>query len=150
MDIISYALSKKYTKESLEGMGALKGKNCIISSIEPTENGNVITFSWVLDDGTQKTDSLFVMNGEEGTSIISMYIDENNHLIAILSDSTQLDAGEVPTLSDDVEIIIQEEVSKQIDSQLEETIQDSVNKAVDEALAGSSGSETNDEIDSWF
>jgi hypothetical protein len=67
MDIITYSLSKKYIEDSLKGVGALKGKNCTISSIEPVEGGNKITFSWTLDDGTQKTESLIVMNGKDGS-----------------------------------------------------------------------------------
>ena len=67
MDIITYSLSKKYIEDSLKGVGALKGKNCTISSIEPVEGGNKITFSWTLDDGAQKTESLIVMDGKDGS-----------------------------------------------------------------------------------
>lgn len=40
--------------ETLLGGGAVVGKNVIISSIEPIENGNRVTFAYTLDDGTQK------------------------------------------------------------------------------------------------
>lgn len=65
-DAVSYALSKKYTEDSLKGLGAIAGKNAIISSIEPIEGGNRITFSWFLDDGTQKTQTMDVMDGTIG------------------------------------------------------------------------------------
>lgn len=150
MDIVTYALSKKYTKDSLEGMGALKGKNCTISSIDPIKGGNRVTFTWTLDDGTPQTTTMDVIDGEDGASIVNMIIDDKGHLIVTLSNSAVIDAGEIPTISEDVEQIIEEEVAKQIESQLQETIQDAVDKAVEEALAGSSGSDIDAEIDSWF
>lgn len=60
------ALSKKFTKESLLGGGAIAGKNVKISSIAPIDGGNRITFSYVLDDGTAKHSALDVMNGKDG------------------------------------------------------------------------------------
>ena len=47
MDIISYALSKKYVDDTVVGMGSLKGSNCYISSIVDNLDGtHDITFSW--------------------------------------------------------------------------------------------------------
>ena len=63
MDIVSYALSKKYTKESLLGGGAVVGKNVTVSSITPIDGGNRVTFSYTLDDGTVKTSAMDVMDG---------------------------------------------------------------------------------------
>ena len=41
MDILTYAQSKKYTDESIQGTsGVLKGKNCTIKSIEKIEQLN--------------------------------------------------------------------------------------------------------------
>lgn len=59
--------SKKFTRESLLGGGAVVGKNVTISSITPIDGGNRITFSYTLDDGTVKTSTLDVMNGVNGT-----------------------------------------------------------------------------------
>lgn len=64
--IISYALSKKYTQESLLGGGAVVGKNVIVSSITPIDGGNRVTFSYTLDDGTVKTSAMDVRNGVDG------------------------------------------------------------------------------------
>lgn len=72
MDLISYALSKKYTKESLLGGGAVVGKNVTVSSITPIDGGNRVTFSYTLDDGTVKTSAMDVMDGiagEQGNGI---------------------------------------------------------------------------------
>lgn len=66
MDLISYALSKKYTKESLLGGGAVVGKNVTVSSITPIDGGNRVTFSYTLDDGTVKTSAMDVMDGIAG------------------------------------------------------------------------------------
>lgn len=63
----AYVLAKGYTKRSLNGLGALKGKNCTISSIEPIEGGNRMTFSWTLDDGTVQTQTMDVLDGKDGT-----------------------------------------------------------------------------------
>lgn len=70
--IISYALSKKYTQESLLGGGAVVGKNVIVSSITETDDGNVVTFSYTLDNGTVKTSTMTVKNGEQGNGIVKV------------------------------------------------------------------------------
>lgn len=57
------ALSRKYTQDTAEGMGAVKGKNAIISNIEKVTGGNMVTFAWYLDDGTYRTESMFVRDG---------------------------------------------------------------------------------------
>ena len=69
MDIVTYALSKKYIKESLLGGGAVVGKNVTVSSITPIDGGNRVTFSYTLDDGTVKTSAMDVMDGEQGNGI---------------------------------------------------------------------------------
>lgn len=57
--------------QTLEGVGALQGKNCIITSIEPVENGNNVTFSWTENDGTIKSEVMFVANGKDGENGIT-------------------------------------------------------------------------------
>ena len=66
MDYLSYALSKKYTDDTVEGGGAIRGKNCIIKSIEDIEGGHRITFQWTLDNGKVQTDVMDVADGEVG------------------------------------------------------------------------------------
>ena len=60
------AVSKNYTNKTVVGGGALKGKNCTVTSIAPIAGGNRVTFQWTLDDGTVQTDTLDVFNGEKG------------------------------------------------------------------------------------
>ena len=69
MDIVTYALSKKYTEKSLKGVGALKGAPCRVTAIEEVEGGNKITLSWTDIDGKILSESLIVKNGEQGNGI---------------------------------------------------------------------------------
>ena len=57
------AVALKYTQDTAESMGAVKGKNATVSSIEKVTGGNIVTFAWYLDDGTYQTDSIFVRDG---------------------------------------------------------------------------------------
>ena len=72
MDIITYILSKKYTNDSLDGIGAVKGAPCRISKIEPIEGGNKITFAWTSNSGVESTSTLIVKDGEQGNGIVKV------------------------------------------------------------------------------
>ena len=65
-DKISYVLAKKFCKDTIEGAGAVAGKNCTIYQIEPITGGNKVWFKWYLDNGTEKTDYMIVMDGVKG------------------------------------------------------------------------------------
>lgn len=77
MDISSYILSKRYTDDNIVetrqyvedtaiGGGAIKGAPCTIKSIEKAEDGNIITFSWILNDGSERSEALLIKDGEGG------------------------------------------------------------------------------------
>ena len=66
MDIITLALSKKYTEDTVIGLGALKGENCTIKSVEKKDGQNIVTFEWTGTDGTKKETKMYV---EDGTPI---------------------------------------------------------------------------------
>lgn len=66
MDVITLAVAKKFTKDSLKGAGALKGANCTIKSIEAVPEGNKVTFEWTLTDGSKKTDFIIIKDGVDG------------------------------------------------------------------------------------
>lgn len=66
MDIVTYALARKYVDASLVGGGAVKGKNCTIQSIEDIAGGKRVTFRWILDDGTIQSGHMDVMDGVDG------------------------------------------------------------------------------------
>ena len=119
VDAKTLAASKKYTKETVDGAGAIKGKNCTIDSITPITGGNRVTFKWTLDSGTVQTGTMDVMDGADGTQgpqgiqgpigpagadganglgIASVDIrSTDNHLIITYTDGTTHDAGEIPS-----------------------------------------------------
>ena len=69
MDIVTYALSKKYVAKSLDGLGALKGANCTIKSTTEKDDGVELVFEWVGNSGAIETTTVFVKNGEQGNGI---------------------------------------------------------------------------------
>lgn len=113
-DKISFAtlaLAKAYTDESIEGVGAIKGKNCEIQSIEPITGGNRVTFAWYDGSDILKSGTMDVMDGEDGAEgdpgkgIKSMAINAQNHLIITYDDDTTQDAGLVPSGGGDVQSV---------------------------------------------
>ena len=84
MDILTYAQSKKYTDESIQGTsGVLKGKNCTIKSIEKIDGVNIVTFQWTADDGSVKTSTMRVADGiagvgTDGKSAYQVWLDLGN------------------------------------------------------------------------
>ena len=61
------ALAKQYTNDSLTGnLGALKGSPCEIQSITPTDDGNIVVFSWTDSKGVAQTTKMTVKNGVNG------------------------------------------------------------------------------------
>ena len=99
IDAKTYALSKKYTDDSIAGGGAIKGKNCTMDPITAIEGGHRATYRWTLDDGTEKSQSMDVMDGEKGdtgTSITEITAD-GNFLVITLSDGTTARV-EIPTV----------------------------------------------------
>ena len=101
MDIIDIAAAKSYVRASLDGVGALAGKNAVIRSITKTGDTNTVTFEWTSNSGVVTTDTMVVKDGADGTSITNVSIDTNNHLIVTYSDSTTVDAGLIPTVKGD-------------------------------------------------
>ena len=62
----AFALAKKNTHDTLEGITTIQGKPCTIYSISDITGGHRITFQWTGDDGTIKTDTMDVMDGVKG------------------------------------------------------------------------------------
>lgn len=63
MDVISYALSKRYCDETVIGLGYLKGANCTIKSIVHQDGINTVTFEWTATNGTTRTQDMIVYDG---------------------------------------------------------------------------------------
>lgn len=98
------ATAMKYTDETVKGGGAIKGKNCTVDSIKPISGGQRVTFKWTLDDGTEQTTTMDVMNGvdgqdgqdgQDGKGIKSVAVNEESHLIITYTDDTTYDAGAI-------------------------------------------------------
>ena len=106
----AYALSKKYTDDSMAGAGAVAGVPCQIQSITPITGGNRVTFLWIDNEGVSHTSTMDVKDGAKGDTgetgatgkgIKSMTINSSNHLIVTYDDDTTNDAGEVPNVQAD-------------------------------------------------
>lgn len=63
MDIITYALARKYTDQTVIGLGGLKGAPCTISSIVHQDGHNIVTFEWTGTDGSTQTTEMIVDDG---------------------------------------------------------------------------------------
>lgn len=101
MDIVTLALAKAFTEKTVDGLGALKGANAVITSIIKENGISTVTFEWTGTSGTKETDSIQVKDGEKGDtglSVKSLSIDENEHLIITYSDNTTEDAGAMPKI----------------------------------------------------
>lgn len=67
MDLVTYALSKKYTDKSILGIeGVLAGKNCTIESKTKANGITTIVFKWTADNGEVRRTTLEI---EDGTPI---------------------------------------------------------------------------------
>ena len=100
-NVVTFAVSKRYTDTEVAGGGAIQGKNCVISSIadipatESKPAGQRVTFQWTLDNGTVETGTMDVYNGADGESIDRMYVNEEGHLIVVYDNGESEDCGEI-------------------------------------------------------
>ena len=70
--VIALNKAKKYTADSLDGLGALKGANCTIKSTTPKDDGTEIVFEWTGISGTKETTTILVKNGEQGNGVVKV------------------------------------------------------------------------------
>lgn len=93
--ITAYALSKKYTADTADAMGAVKGAPCEIVSMIHDENTGIttITFSWTSKSGVERTESCEIY---DGLGVKDVEINEEGHLIVTYDDDSQQDAGLIP------------------------------------------------------
>lgn len=87
MDIVTYALARKYVKDTAIGLGAVKGAPCRIQSIVEDDDKATITFTWTATDGTDKTS---ILNIKNGLKIIGIDFNDANELVCTMSDGTEL------------------------------------------------------------
>lgn len=107
LDIQTLALSKKYTNDTVEGAGALKGVPCQIKAIASIEGGKRVTFLWQDNSGTEHESIMDVMNGSQGQrgetgadgrGIKHSYVNQENHFIIVYDDDVEEDMGEITVL----------------------------------------------------
>lgn len=110
IDVLSLAVANTYTDETVVGGGAIKGSPCYIKSKTAIDGGNRVTFGWTLEDGTEKTAFIDVMNGakgedgekgaqgDDGRGIKHSYVNQDNHFIIVYDDDTEEDMGEITVL----------------------------------------------------
>lgn len=99
ISVITLALAKKYTKQSLIGLGALKGAPCTVKDIVKGKTSNIVTFEW---KGTDDSTQFSIMEVEHGISIKKVEVNEDtNELIITLSDNSILNGGTIKTLKGD-------------------------------------------------
>ena len=68
----TYALAKKYTDKTVEGLGAIKGANCVVKETKTVDGGTEVTFEWTGTSGTKETTTILVKNGEQGNGIVKV------------------------------------------------------------------------------
>lgn len=123
-------LSNGYTDDTAVGMGAVKGANCTILSIDPITvgdlEGNKVTFQWTATNGTTRQLSMNVMNGkngingkngekgadgqdgqdgadgENGISVVGFTMIDDYHFVWDFSDGTQSDPVAIPSGAVDI------------------------------------------------
>lgn len=65
-DIVAYAAAKKFTEETADTLGSLKGAPATIKSITDIEGGHRVTFAWTGASGTEQAQTMDVMDGAQG------------------------------------------------------------------------------------
>ena len=63
LSAVTYALSKKYTENSLIGIGALKGAPCKVKKVETINDQVIITLEWKDDLGDTHETEVYLQNG---------------------------------------------------------------------------------------
>lgn len=97
--IFPFIANRKYTEDTVIGLGAIRGKNCTISRVEKEDDTVEVTFLWTADNGTQQTAKAILKDGKAGVGIKAVEIDTDNHLVVTYTDDTTYDAGELPNSS---------------------------------------------------
>lgn len=93
--VIAYILSKNYTKNTVIGMGAIKGAPCQVQDITKVDKTTTVTLKWEDNDENVHTQSFDIEDGEDGVSVVGATIKPNGHLELTLSNGNSIDCGNV-------------------------------------------------------
>lgn len=75
MDIVTYALAKKYVAKTADALGAVKGAPCTIKETSETDKNIIVVFEWTSNSGTKETSTITIPKGKalefqwEGTKL---------------------------------------------------------------------------------
>lgn len=130
---------KKFTRQTVDGAGAIKGKNCIISKIDRNteDNASIVTFQWTLDDGTTLNGAMITKDGKQGktgATISKLGFDKDDKLVATMSDGTVLEAVEMPKQDIELSKASGNALTKRLDGYYVATTGVSISKETDNAL----------------
>ena len=93
--VVAYLLSRKFTKDTVIGMGAIKGAPCQVQSINKVDKTTTITLKWEDNVGGVHTQEFDIEDGLDGVSVSNATIKPNGHLELTLSNGTTIDCGKV-------------------------------------------------------
>lgn len=84
LSVVTYALAKKYTDETVIGLGGLKGAPCKVKSVVKTDGRSVITLEWKSDTGITQETEIYVNDG------VSIWIPGRNYAVndIVINDNT--------------------------------------------------------------
>lgn len=93
--IVALLLSKKFTKDTVIGMGAIKGAPCQVQSINKVNKTTTITLKWEDNVGGSHTQAFDIEDGADGVSVTNANINTNGNLVITLSNGNDIDCGKV-------------------------------------------------------
>lgn len=93
--IIALLLSKKFTKDTVIGMGAIRGAACQVQSINKVGKTTTVTLKWEDNTGGIYTQPFEIEDGADGVSVSNATINASGNLILTLSDGSTIDCGKV-------------------------------------------------------
>lgn len=97
MDVLTYAMARKYVNDTVNGLGAVKGAPCTISSIVEDSDGSTITFSWTGIDDTTQTQTLKIPYGISETEKEEISVELQKYVEDLIqkSEPGSIDDGEI-------------------------------------------------------
>lgn len=66
LDIATLAAAKKYTADTADGLGAVKGSPATVKAITEVDGGHKVTFSWTGISGNEQTMDVVIKDGVNG------------------------------------------------------------------------------------
>ena len=88
LDKKALAAAKRFTSDTADSLGAVKGAPATIKSITEVDGGQKVTFEWTGTSGTKQTSEMIVKNGVSVTGISDK---GNGKFALLLSDGSETD-----------------------------------------------------------